>query len=136
MSSIVHPKIQSFISQKLETLRGIERYNYEINTGNCDIKTKREYLELAKQKLQVLENMIALYGENPARQESGDFVAKIYGDRFVLSDPITAKLTDCYEAVLYPYSYHGQICFARMSMSKTYLYLPDGSGKYKFWKLA
>jgi hypothetical protein len=136
MSGIEHPKIKSLIAQKLETLRGIEYYEYEIKTFSHDTKTKMEYLELAKKKLKVLENMIALYGEYPIKPQNGEIVAEIYGDRFVLSDPMTVGLSDCYKAEIYPYTYYGQTCYARKSMSKTYLYLPDGYGKYKFWKLA
>ena len=136
MSGIEHPQIKSLISQKLETLRGIESYEYEIKTRTYDKKTKMEYLELAKQKLQVLENMIALYGEYPIKPQNGEFIAEIYGDRFVLSNPTAAGLSDCYKAEIYPYTYYGQACYARKSMSKTYLYLPDGNGKYKFWKLS
>ncbi len=135
MSGIQHPAIKSFIGQKCDTERGIEYWSYVLRTGGSDNKkTANEVLPDLKKKLQVLDNLISLYGPNPHPQSEKHIVVDVYGDSHVSWDPVHRQLPSVYKTELYEYSYLGTQCYARMVNRKAYLYIPDGTGKYKFWR--
>ncbi len=124
--------LKSFEVQKWETVRQNEIQEQMLKDG---YKEAKPYLEEGKKKLQVLENLIAMYGPDPVPEYNrplGIFIADVYGDRHTSGNPSELKVSNCYKKALYPYcgSY-----IAKEWNSHIRYYTPDGTGKYKFYKI-
>jgi hypothetical protein len=136
MSSICDPKFWSFEAQLYATKRSLAYIQVMDSQYKYDKEDIARGIHTAKQKIQVLENMIALYGPNPCNTDH--FIGKVYGDRDTYYDTdLIMYLPDEYEAPLRPYSDCGTACYITdrfFTNGYNKYYVADGNGKYKFWK--
>ena len=136
MSAIEHPGFRSFEGQRAQMERCLELSTIE-EAGNRAHpylnERSKAAIKNAKDKIAVLDNLIKIYGPRPVKNEN--FLATVYGDRDPYYDgDICLKLKDEYQLELYPYSHFGTQCFASIEGLKSKLYVPDGNGKYRFWR--